>query len=167
MTVHCNEQSKACDIRNLFWWNSMCLLFVGGNGLGLWRGWGLGSFLRWRSHSTMWAGPLISVPPRGCQNNPIFSNLGLCTACCAHFFMCHHELWPTSASLPFSSLSSSLGITEEIYYQKINIAVIRLVLQTFALQDCLPFILFYHYLFSVISPGWVVITVYDYFSPGN
>ena len=43
---------------------------------------------------------------RGCLNNPIFSNLGLCAACWAHF-MCHHELWPTSVSHPFSSLNSS------------------------------------------------------------
>ena len=36
---------------------------------------------------------------RGCLNNPIFSNLGLCAACWAHF-MCHHELWPISVSHP-------------------------------------------------------------------
>ena len=45
---------------------------------------------------------------RGCLNNPIFSNLGLCAACWARF-MCHHELWSTSVSHPCSSLSSSLG----------------------------------------------------------
>ena len=39
----------------------------------------------------------------------VFSNLGLCAACWAHF-MCHHELWPTSVSHPFSFLNSSLGL---------------------------------------------------------
>ena len=50
-------------------------------------------------------------------NNPIFSNLGLCAAC----FMCHHELWPTSVSHPFS-LNSSIGLLGGKHYQKITIA---------------------------------------------
>ena len=61
-------------------------------------GWGLGSFLRWWPPSAMWAGPLSFYGHhRGCLNNPIFSNLGLCAACWAHF-MWHHKFWPTSAS---------------------------------------------------------------------
>ena len=47
-------------------------------------------------------------PPPGCLNNAIFSGLGLCAACWARF-MCHHELWPTSVSDPFSSINTSLG----------------------------------------------------------
>ena len=43
-----------------------------------------------------------------CLKNPIFSNLGLCAACCAHF-MCHHEFRPTSVSHPFSSLNPFTG----------------------------------------------------------
>ena len=39
--------------------------------------------------------------------NPSFWILGLCAACWARF-MCHHELWPTSVSHPFS-LNSYLG----------------------------------------------------------
>ena len=54
-------------------------------------------------------------PPMEFLNYPIFSNLGLCTACWAHF-MCHHELCPTSVSHPFSSLNSSLGLTGEKLY---------------------------------------------------
>ena len=57
-------------------------------------------------------------PPPGCLNNPIFSNLGLCAACWARF-MCHHELWPTSVSHPFSSSNSSLGFAGGKHYQKI------------------------------------------------
>ena len=44
-----------------------------------------------------------------CLNNPIFSNLGLCAACWAHF-MYHRELWPTSVGHPFSFLNSSWGL---------------------------------------------------------
>ena len=50
----------------------------------------------------------LSIPSQGCLNNPIFSNLGLCTACWA-CCMCHHKLWPTSVSHSFSCLNSSLG----------------------------------------------------------
>ena len=35
---------------------------------------------------------LFKYHHQGCLNYPIFSNLGLCTAC----FVCHRELWPTS-----------------------------------------------------------------------
>ena len=59
----------------------------------------------------------LSWPHRVCLNNPIFSTLGLCAACWAHF-MCHHGLWPTSVSHPFSFLNSSLGLTGGKYYQK-------------------------------------------------
>ena len=76
------------------------------------RGWGLGAFLRWWPPSAMWEGPLIFYGHhRGCLNNPIFSNLGLCASCWAHF-VCHQKLWPTSLSHPFSSLNRSLGFTE-------------------------------------------------------
>ena len=59
------------------------------------RGWGLMAFLRWWPPSTMHAGGSFNIYAhhRWCLNNPIFSNLGSCAACWAHF-MCHHELWP-------------------------------------------------------------------------
>ena len=88
----------------------------------------------------------------------IFSNLGLCAACGARF-MCHHELWPTSVSHPFSSLNISLGFAGGKHYQKITIAIFRLVLQNFAIPVCSRYILFYHYLFSLLSSGWFVIAV--------
>ena len=37
--------------------------------------------------------------------------------------MCHHELWPTSVSHPFSFLNSSLGLAGEKHYQKITIPI--------------------------------------------
>ena len=37
---------------------------------------------------------------RGCLNDLIFSNLGLCAACWAHV-VCYHELWLTSVRHPF------------------------------------------------------------------
>ena len=87
-------------------------------------------------------------------------NFGLCAAGWAHF-MCHHKLWPTSASHPFSFLNSSLGLAEGKHYQKITIPIFRLVLQNFAIPSYFPSILFYCYLFSLLSSGWVVIAVCD------
>ena len=124
-------------------------------------GWGLGAFLRWWPPSTMWAGPLIYYGHhRGCLNNPIFSNLGLCAACWAHF-ICHHELCPTSVSHPFSFLNSSLGLAGEKHAQKITIPVFRLLLQNCAFSGCFPYILFYNYLFSLLPSGWFVIAECD------
>ena len=93
---------------------------------------------------------------RGCLNNRIFSNLGLCAACWA-CFMCNHELWPVSVSRSFFSLSSSLGQAGGKHYQEITIPIFRLVLQNFPLSGCFPYILFYHYIFSLIFSGWFVI----------
>ena len=75
---------------------------------------------------------------RGCLNNPIFSNLGLCAACWAHF-MCHHELWPTSVGHPFSFLSSSWGLTGGKHYQKNIITIFRFVLQNFTIPGYIPY----------------------------
>ena len=81
-----------------------------------------------------------------------FSNLGLCAACWTHF-MRHH------VSHPFSSLNSSLGLAGGKLYQKITIPIFRLVLQNFAIPGCFPYILFYCYLFSLLSSGWFVTAV--------
>ena len=86
------------------------------------------------------------------------TNLGLCAACWA-CFMCHHELWPTSVSHPFSFLNSSLGLAGEKHYQKITIPILRPVLQNFPIPGYFPYILFYCYLFSLLSSGWFVIAV--------
>ena len=74
-------------------------------------------------------------------------------------FMCHHELWPTSVSHPFSFLNSSLGLAREKHYQKIIIPIFRLFIQHFAIPGYFPYILFYCYLFSLLSSGWFVIAV--------
>ena len=97
---------------------------------------------------------------RGCLNNPIFSNLGLCAACWA-CLICHHELWPTSASHLFSSLNSSLGFAGGKHNKKITIPIFRLVLRNFAIPGYFPYtcILFYSCLFSLLSSGWFVIAV--------
>ena len=72
--------------------------------------WVLGAFLRWWPLSAMWMGPLICYGRhRGCLNNPIFFNLGLCAACWADL-MCRRELWPISVSHPFPFLIGSLGL---------------------------------------------------------
>ena len=122
------------------------------------RGWGSGAFLRWWPPSAMWAGPLIYLwPPPGYLNNPVFSYLILCAACWAGF-VCHHELWPTSVSHPFS-LNSSLGFARGKHYQKITIPIFRLVLQNFAIPCCFPYIIFYSCFFSLLSSDWFVIEV--------
>ena len=131
----------------------------------------------------------------------MFLNLGLCAACWAHF-MCHHKMWPTSVSHPFSSLNSCLGFAGGKHYQKIAIPVFKfcyfrllsfysvpknfndssdICLMGFihSIQICEIFrqtfgpshrkcpmifmnsahILFYRYLFSLLSWGWFVIAV--------
>ena len=94
----------------------------------------------------------------GCLNNPIFSNLALFASCWAHV-MCHHKLCSTSMSHLFS-LNTSWGLTGGNYYQKDTIlTILRLVLQNFAIPGCFPYILFYRYLFSLLSSGWFVIAV--------
>ena len=140
-------------IKQIPLWNGHTWLFF--------RGWRLGAFLRWWPPLAMWAGPLIFYGHNlGYLNNPIFSNLGLCAACWAHF-MCQHELWPTSVSHPFSSLNSSLGPTGGKYYQKITIPIFRLIPQNFAFPGCFSYIVFYRYIFSLLSSDWVVIAVSD------
>ena len=99
----------------------------------------------------------------GCLNDPIFSNLGLCAACWA-CFMCHHELWSTSVSRPFSSLNSSIRFAGGKHYQKITIPIFTPVLQIFAIPGYFPYILFYRYLFSLPSSGWFVIAVCGFIS---
>ena len=145
------------------WWNAWTIKW-GSRCVKLWERmrewisvWGLGAFLRWWPPSTMWVGALIYFwTPPGCLNNPIFLNLGLCAACWARF-MCHHKLWPTLVSHPFSSLNSSLGFTGGKYYQKITIPIFRLVPQNLLFQ--VTYILFYRYLFSLLSSGWFVIAI--------
>ena len=95
---------------------------------------------------------------QGCLYNPIFSNLGLCAVCWAHF-MCHHELWPPSVGHPFSFLNSSWGLTGGKFFQNITISIFRFVHQNFTIPGYFPYILFYSYLFSFLSSGWFVIAV--------
>ena len=87
------------------------------------------------------------VPPSGCLTDPIFSNLRSYAACWVHI-MCHHELWPTSASHPFSSLSSSLCLAGR-----------NRLLSLYSFLS-LAFVLTFFCLFYNCSLGL-------YFSPGN
>ena len=73
--------------------------------------------------------------------------------------MCHHELWPTLVSHPFSSLNSFSGFAGGKHYQKISIPIFRFVLQNFAIPGCFPYFLFCSYIFSFLSSGWFVIAV--------
>ena len=72
---------------------------------------------------------------------------------------CVITMWATSVNHPFSSLKSSLGFAGGKHYQKITIPTLRLVLQNFAVPCYFPYILFYRYLFSILSSGGFVIGV--------
>ena len=119
-------------------------------------GWKLGSFSKVVVTFNHVGGSFnLSVPPPGCLNNSIFLNLGLCAACWAHF-ICHHELWTTSVSHPFSSLDSILGLAGGKHYQKITM----LSLDFFKiLLFQAAFHIFYCYLFSLLPSVWFVIAV--------
>ena len=55
--------------------------------------------------------------------------------------MCHHELWPTSVSQPFSFLNSSLGHAGEKRYQKITIPILDLFYKILLFQ--VTFLIFF------------------------
>ena len=78
---------------------------------------------------------------QSCLSNPIFSNFGLCAVLWA-YFMCHHKLWPTSVSHPFSFLTSSLCPEENITRNSLSLSL------DFAPLSCFPYILAY----LIISP---------------
>ena len=80
--------------------------------------------------------------------------------------MCHHELWPTPASHPFSfrNSNSSLGLAGGKHYQKITIPIFSLVLQNFAIPGYFSYILFCRHLFSLLFSGWVVSAACDFIS---
>ena len=75
--------------------------------------------------------------------------------------MCHHELWPSSVSYPFSSLHISLGFAIGKHYQKITIPIFRLVLQNFTIPGCFLYIISCCYLFSLLSFGWSLLWSVD------
>ena len=58
-------------------------------------------------------------------------------------------------------INSSLGLAGGKHYQKITIPIFRLVLQNFAILGYFPYILFYRYIFSLLSSRFVVIAVCD------
>ena len=123
---------------------------------------GLGAFRRWWPPSPMWAGPfnMFKAITGDVRIIPSFQIRGYVL----HFqarFMCHYELWPTSVSHPFSFLNSSFGLTWGKHNQKITIAIVRLVLQVFAMPGYFLYIVFYSYLFSLLSSCWFVIAVCD------
>ena len=84
---------------------------------------------------------------------PCFRIRRLCAACWARF-ICHHELWSTSVSHPFSSFNSSLSLTGGKYYKKYYLI---LILQNIAFPGYFSYILFYPYPFTLLSSGSFVI----------
>ena len=121
------------------------------------HGWGLGGG-HLQPHNMGGSFNLFYGHHQGCLNNPIFSNLGLCAVCWAHF-ICHHELWPTSVGSPFPFLNSSWGLTGGKHYQKITITIFKFVLQNFTIPGYFPYIIFYNCPFSLHPPDSFVIAV--------
>ena len=123
-------------------------------------GWGLGALLRWWPPSTMWVGHLIffTATTGDVWIIPSFRILGLCAACWAHFG-CHHELWPTSVSHPFSSLNNSLGLTGGNVTRKLQSLSLDLFFKILLFQ--VAFLIFFSITtcFSWLSSGWFVIAV--------
>ena len=122
---------------------------------------GVGGFSKVVATFNHVGGSLIFLwPPPECLNNPIFSNLGLCAVCWAHF-MCHHELWPTLLGHPFSFLNSSWGLTGRKHYQKITTTIFKILLfqVTFLVLFSVFFLTFF----------WLVCycRMWLYFSLGN
>ena len=71
-------------------------------------------------------------------------------------FMCHHILWPTSVSHPFSSLNSSLSLDGGKHQQEITIPILRHFLQ----KCCLSRLLSLYSLLSLffrLSSGWFLL----------
>ena len=95
-----------------------------------------------------------------------FSNLALCAVCSAHF-RCHHELWPTSVSHPFSSLSSSLCFAGGKRCQKFTIPIFRLVLRYFAIPCYFPYSIFCRYFFLIFFRLVCHCSMWLYFSQGT
>ena len=110
--------------------------------------------------------PFHDIDPRSCLWHGLAKtcmsaqwNFQIWDAACWAHFMCHHELWSTSVSHSFSSLNSSLDLAGGKHCQKITIPIFRLVLQNFTIPGCFPYIIFYCYLFSLLSSGWFVIAI--------
>ena len=82
-------------------------------------------------------------------------------------FMCHHKLWPTSVGHPFSLLNSSWGLIEGKHYQTITITIFRFVFQNITISDYFPYIIFYHYLFSLLLQAGLLLQYAALFQSGN
>ena len=117
----------------------------------------VGDFPKLVATSTMWAGHKFFMATTGdVWIIPSFLIWWLCAACWAHF-MCHHKLWPTSVSHPFSFLNNFLGLAWEKHYLKITIPIYRLVLQNFANPGYFPFL---SVAFFLLTFFWLLLLQY-------
>ena len=91
-----------------------------------------------------------------CLNNSMFSNLGLCAACWT-CFMCHHELWPTWVSHPFS-IATEVLLEENITRKLLSLSLDMFFKILFSQVPYTHSVLFLPFVdFSLPSSGWVVI----------
>ena len=124
------------------------------------RGWGLGAFLRWWPPSIMQAGPfnLFMATTRDVWIIPSFRIwdyvLHVEHISCV-ITNCGQHQWV----IPFPLSIALQALLEENTTTTITIPIFRLVLQNFAIPGCFPYILIYHYLFSLLSSGLFVFAV--------
>ena len=67
--------------------------------------------------------------------------------------MCHHELWSTSVSHPFSSLNSSLGFAGGKHYKKITILFLDMFFEILLFQ--VAFLIFFS--MAIFSPYFLLV----------
>ena len=58
-----------------------------------------------------------------------------------------------------SQIVANISEPSFLLYQKITIPIFRLILLSCAVPGYFPYILFYRYLFSLLSSGWIIIAV--------
>ena len=126
-------------------------------------GWGL--FLSWWSPSTMWAGPLILL--HNCRDVWIIPSFRIRDyilhaehAPCV-ITNCGQHQWviPSPLSIPL------LGLAEGKHYLKTTISIFRVVLLNFVIPGCFLYIIFYRYIFSLLSSVFFILFSITVFFP--
>ena len=118
-------------------------------------GWGLGFFLRWWPSSVMWTGSLIYYGHSKWYH--LFKFGVMC--CMLSTFHVSSQIVANISEPSLLFLNSFLGLAGRKHYQKITTPIFRLVLQNFAIPGYFSYILFYRYLYPLLSLGWFVIAV--------
>ena len=123
-------------------------------------GWELQAFLRWWPPSAMWVGGSLNLFMATTGGVWMISSFQIWDYVLhvEHFSCVITDCGQHQWVIP-SLLNSSLGFAGGKHLQEITIPIFRHVFKNFAIPDWFPYILFHHYLFSLLSSGWFVIAV--------